>query len=145
MAQDRVDVAVLPTGQTWHVNYHVNYDEAEVAAPVAQLETIKSALVILESTGGLQTPLVSALAAAAVPVAVVNPRQVRDFAKSTGQLAKTDRLGALIRAHFSESVRPPMRPLGDADTQAAVGSTLAPTTGVGHAHRREEPPQPCCP
>ena len=72
VAMDRVDLAVLPTGQTWHVNY----DEAEVAALVAQLETIKSALVILESTGGLQTPLASTLAAAAVPVVVV---KVRDF------------------------------------------------------------------
>ena len=94
-----------------------NYAEGEVAALVAQLETIKLESVILESTGGLETPLVAALAAAALPVVVVNPRQVRDFAKSTGQLAKTDRLDALILAHFGEAVRPPIRPLRDADTQ----------------------------
>ena len=114
VAKDRVDVAVLPGGRTWPVNY----DEGEVAALVAQLETIKPESVILESTGGLETPLVAALAAAALPVVVVNPRQVRDFAKSTGQLAKTDRLDALILAHFGEAVRPPIRPLRDADTQA---------------------------
>ena len=118
VAQDMVGVAALPTGQTWHVNYQVNYDEAEVAALVAQLETIKSALVILESTGGLQTPPVSALAGAAAPVVVANPRPVRDFAKFTGQLARTDRLYDLILAHFGEAVRSPMRPLWGADTQA---------------------------
>ena len=66
----------------------------------------------------------SALAAAALPVVVVNPRQVRDFAKSTGQLAKTDRLDAQVLAHFGEAVRPPMRPLRDDDTQA-LGAVLA--------------------
>ena len=79
---------------------------------------------ITESTGGLEVPLVAALAAASLPVAVVNPRQVRDFAKSTGQLAKTDRLGAQVLAHFGEAVRPPMRPLRDNDTQA-LGAVLA--------------------
>ena len=63
----------------------------------------------------------AALAAAALPVAVVDPRQARDFARSTGQLAKTDRLDARILAHFGEAVRPPMRPLRDADTQSLAG------------------------
>ena len=120
VAKDRVDVAVLPGGHTWPVNY----DDGEVAALVAQLETIKPESVILESPGGLETPLVAALAAA-LPVVVVNPRQVRDFAKSTGQLAKTDRLDALILAHFGEAVRPPIRPLRDADTQALSAPPLS--------------------
>ena len=68
--------------------------------------------------------MVAALATASLPVAVVNPRQVRDFSKSTGQLAKTDRLDAQILAHFVEAVRPPIRPLRDADTQA-LGAVLA--------------------
>ena len=63
-------------------------------------------------------------AAAALPVAVVNPRQVRDFARSTGQLAKNDQLDARILAHFGEAVRPPIRPLRDADTQV-FGAMLA--------------------
>ena len=134
VAQDMVGVAALPTGQTWHVNYQVNYDEAEVAALVAQLETIKSALVILESTGGLQTPAVSALAAAAAPVVVVNPRQVRDFVNSTGQLAKTYRLDALILAHFGDAARPPMRPQWDPDTQALSDLPLRETSRNFRAH-----------
>ena len=69
-------------------------------------------------------PLAAALAAASLPVAVVNPRQVRDFAKSTGQLAKTDRLDTRVLAHFGEAVRPPIRPLRDADTQI-LGAVLA--------------------
>ena len=72
---------------------------------------------LLEATGGLEVPLVSALAAAALPVVVVNPRQVRDFARATGKLAKTDALDAQVLAHFAEAVRPPVRPLRDADTQ----------------------------
>ena len=94
------------------------YDEAKVAALVAQLQTLQPAAVILESTGGLELPLVAALAAAALPVAVVNPRQVRDFVKSTGRLAKTGRLDAQVLAHFAEAVGPPLRPLRDAETQA---------------------------
>ena len=96
------------SGPTWRVNY----EEEDVATLVAQLECLQSAAVILESTGGLETLLVAA------PVSVVNPRQVRDFARSTGQLAKTDRLDAQILAHFGEAVRPAVRPLRDADTQA---------------------------
>ena len=63
------------------------------------LETLEPAAVLLEATGGLEVPLVSALAAAALPVVVVNPRQVRDFARATGKLAKTDALDAQVLAH----------------------------------------------
>ena len=65
----------------------------------------------------LELPLVAALASALMPVAVINPRQVRDFARSTGKLAKTDRLDAQVLAHFGEAIRPPVRPLRDAETQ----------------------------
>ena len=75
-------------------------------------------MVLLEASGGLEVPLVAALAADAVPVVVVNPRQVRDFARATGKLAKTDSLDAAVLAHFAEAVRPPARPLRDAETQA---------------------------
>ena len=75
-------------------------------------------MVLLEALGGLELSLVAALAAAALPVVVVNPRQVRDFARATGKLAKTDSLDAAVRAHFAEAVRPPVRPLRDAETQA---------------------------
>ena len=74
-------------------------------------------VVVLESTGGLELPSVAALAAAALPVAIVNPRQVRDFARATGTLAKTDALDAIALAHFADAVRPVVRPLKDAETQ----------------------------
>ena len=83
-----MDVAVRPTGQRWVVSY----DESGVGELVAQLEDLDPALVLLEASGGLELPLVAALAAAALPVVVVNPRQVRDFARATGTLAKTDAL-----------------------------------------------------
>ena len=74
-------------------------------------------LIVVEPTGGLELPLTAALATAGLPVAVVNPRQVRDFAKATGRLAKTDRLDARVLAHFAHAVRPTPRPLPDAQTQ----------------------------
>ena len=74
-------------------------------------------MVLLEATGGLEVPLVAALAAAALPVVVVNPRQVRDFARATGTLAKTDSLDAAVLAHFADAIRPSVRPLRDAETQ----------------------------
>ena len=120
VSKEQVDVAARPTGTIWSVSY--NSDGVDEL--VTHLKDLNPAGVITESTGGLELPLAAALAAAALPVAVVNPRQVRDFAKSTGQLAKTDRLDAQVLAHFGEAVRPPMRPLRDADTQA-LGAVLA--------------------
>ena len=106
VAKDRVDVATRPADQNWSVPY----DEAGLETLVAKLQVLEPTAVILEATGGLELPLVASLAGAALPVAVVNPRQVRDFARSTGQLAKNDKLDARILAHFGEAVRPPMRP-----------------------------------
>ena len=120
VSKDQVDVAVRPTGKSWSVRY----DGVSMEELVNQLDSLDPVAVIIESTGGLELPLVAALAAASLPVAVVNPRQVRDFAKSTGQLAKTDRLDAQVLAHFGEAVRPPQRPLRDEDTQA-LGAVLA--------------------
>ena len=120
VAKDRVDIAVRPTGQSWSASY----EEKEVEILVARLQVLEPAGVILEATGGLELTLVAALAAASLPVAVVNPRQVRDFAKSTGQLAKNDRLDAQVLAHFGEAIQPPMRALRDADTRV-FGAMLA--------------------
>src|SRR5437764_9996560 len=74
--------------------------------------------VILEATGGLEVPVASALATAGIAVAIVNPRQVRDFARATGRLAKTDRLDAEMLARFGEMVRPAARPLANEQAQA---------------------------
>ena len=113
VAKAQVDVAVRPTGQTWTITY----DDAGVQELVSQLKTLEPALVLLEATGGLELPMVVALATAALPVVVVNPRQVRDFAKATGTLAKTDTLDAAVLAHFADAIRPDVRPLRDAETQ----------------------------
>ena len=108
-----MDIAARPSDRTWSMPY----SDDDVELLVAELQDMSPAAVVLEATGGIELPLVAALAAASLPVAVVNPRQVRDFAKSTGQLAKTDRLDAMVLAHFAEAVRPPIRPLRDAETQ----------------------------
>ena len=113
VAKAQVDVAIRPGGD----RREVSNDPAGIAALVAQMQQLNPAALALEATGGLELPLVAALAAASLPVVVVNPRQVRDFAKATGRLAKTDSLDAAVLAHFAEAVRPPRRPLRDAETQ----------------------------
>ena len=113
VAKAQLDVAVRPTDDRWVVPN----DDAGIRQLMSQLTALEPALVVLEATGGLELPLVAALAAEEAPVVVVNPRQVRDFAKATGKLAKTDALDAAVLAHFAEAVRPPVRPLRGAETQ----------------------------
>jgi transposase len=112
VAQATLVVAVLPTERVWEVAY----TPEGLAMLVAELEPLAPERVVLEATGGLQAAAVAALALAGLPVVVVNPRQVRDFAKATGQLAKSDRLDALVLAQFAAAVAPPVRPLADEDT-----------------------------
>lgn len=113
VAKDSLQAHVRPDG----LAFREPNDEAGIAALVARLAALAPALIVLEATGGYQNPLVAALAVAALPVAVVNPRQVRHFAEARGQLAKTDPLDAAILAHFAEAIRPQPRPLPDAATQ----------------------------
>lgn len=113
VSKAQLDVAVRPSGETWAVAH----DEAGLGALVARLRKLGPTLIVLEATGGLEVALAGVLAAAPLPVAVVNPRQVRDFARSTGALAKTDRLDAQSLARFAEAVRPEPRPLPDAQAQ----------------------------
>ena len=113
VAKDRLDLALRPSGTL----RTVAYDAAGISSLVSELQSLGPSAVVLESTGGLELPLAGALAAASLPVAVVNPRQVRDFAKATGRLAKTDLLDAQVLAHFAEAVRPEVRPLPDSETQ----------------------------
>ena len=108
-----LDVALRPSEQTWQVLY----DDAHVASFVDQLTALSPTLIVVEATGGLENALVAALAAASLPVVVINPRLARDFAKATGRLAKTDRIDAQVLAHYGEAIRPSLRPLPDADTQ----------------------------
>jgi transposase len=112
VAKAQLDIALRPTGERWALTN----DDAGIAVLVPRLQAIAPQLIVLEATGSYQRAVVAALAAAGLPVAVVNPRQARDFAKATGQLAKTDALDARALAHFAEAVRPMPRPLPD--TQA---------------------------
>ncbi len=84
--------------------------ETGVADLVARLQPLAPALIVLEATGGLDRLASAALAAAGLPVAIVNPRQFRDFAQAPGRLAKTDRLDDQVWAHFAEAVRPQAAP-----------------------------------
>lgn len=107
-----IDVCVLD-GDTWQVaNDDLSMDELR-----ARIASLRPALVVLEATGGYELRAAGALAAGQVPVAVVNPRQVRNYARSVGQLAKTDRIDARILARFAAAVRPEPRPLPDAETR----------------------------
>ncbi|MER3424566.1 MAG: IS110 family transposase, partial [Nitrospiraceae bacterium] len=112
VAKARLDVACRPTGIRWTVPHTTG----GIGRLVRCLGRLRPTLVVLEATGGLELSLASELAAAALPVAVVNPRQVRHFAKATGQLAKTDALDAAVPAQFAEAVRPIARPLPDEAT-----------------------------
>jgi transposase len=113
VAKAQRDIALRPTGERWEVSN----DETGIAALVVRLQAVQPMLIVLEATGGYHRAVVAALAAAALPLVVVNPRQVRDFAKATGQLAKTDKLDARAVAHFAEAVRPALRPLPDTQTE----------------------------
>jgi transposase len=110
VATAQLDIALRPTGERWAVAN----DDPGIAALVARLQAVPPTLMVLEATGGDPRAVVAALAAAGLPVAVVNPRQARDVAKATGPLATTDALDARALAHFAEAVRPPPRPLPDA-------------------------------
>ena len=113
VAKAQLDVGVHPSGESWGVAH----DEDGIATAVERLAELRPTLVIMEATGGLELPLAAALVAAEVRVQVVNPRQARDFAKATGQLAKTDRLDALVLARFGAALRPEPRPIPDAALQ----------------------------
>ena len=104
-----LDVAVLPEGEAWSATN----DEEGITQVVKRLKSLRPRLVVLEATGGMETAFVGAAATARLPVVVVNPRQVRDFAKSVGALAKTDAIDARVLARFAEAVRPEVRPLKD--------------------------------
>lgn len=108
-----------------HTSFGVTNDEAGIEALVARLVAECPVLVVLEATGGFERSVIAALAAAGLPVAVVNPRQARDFARATGRLAKTDRIDAgVFLAHFAQAVRPKPRSLPEEEAQV-FGAILA--------------------
>jgi transposase len=108
-----LDLALRPTAKVWRVE-HTDTGRQQV---VTDLQALQPELIVLEATGGLELPLAAALAAAGLNLAVVNPRQVRNFAKALGILAKTDALDAQVLAHFADAVRPAVQALPDEATQ----------------------------
>ncbi|MGO9775876.1 MAG: IS110 family transposase [Terracidiphilus sp.] len=113
VSKARLDVALAPAGEM----FGANNDTRGIAELVARLGKVAPELIVLEASGGLETVLVGELAAAQLRVAVVNPRQVRDFARANGQLAKTDALDARVLALFAERMKPPLRMLPDEQTR----------------------------
>ena len=120
VAKQHLDIHVRPTDE----RFRLLRDEAGLGNLVERLRPLGPVLVVLEATGGYEVPVAAALGSAGLPVAVVNPRQIRDFARATGQLAKTDTLDALIIARFAEAVQPEARPLPTAQAQA-LGELVA--------------------
>ena len=120
VAKDRLDVHVRPDGDA----FAVAHDGQGIEQLTKRLTDIGPRLVVLEATGGFETVVAAGLAAAGLPIAVVNPRQIRDFARATARLAKTDALDAAVIAHFAEAVDPPARPLADAQTRL-LGELMA--------------------
>jgi transposase len=106
VAQAHLDVAVCPSGEEWRVTH----DPDGITALVERLTSLAPALVVLEATGGLEMPLAGELLDAALPVAVVNPRQVRDFARAMGKLAKTDTLDARYWPASEKASNPSLGP-----------------------------------
>jgi len=120
VAKDHLDVHIRPSDEA----FRVSHDDAGFAVLLARLRAVTPTLVVLEASGGYEVPVAAALASAGLPLAVVNPRQVRDYARALGQLAKTDRLDARVIAFFAEAVRPAARPVPDAQAQA-LGELIA--------------------
>ncbi len=112
------------TAAPCYVGIDVAKAQLDVATLGARLHDLQPVLAVLEATGGYERPLTAALAAAGLAVAVVNPRQARDFARAPGKLAKTDALDARVLAHFAEAVQPPARPVPNAMSEA-LGAVLA--------------------
>jgi transposase len=113
VAGAHLDVAVLPSGEAWRVAN----ESVEISDLATRLVALSPARIVLEATGGIEILAASTLAAAGLPVVVINPRQVRDFARATGKLAKTDTIDAEVLAHFADAVRPEVRPLADETSQ----------------------------
>lgn len=114
VSKNTLEIATRPDNEQWSINNRLE------AFPtlIDDLKRIAPERIILEATGGWEVPLANHLAAAGLPVVVINPRQARDFAKATGKMTKTDKVDAMVLAHFGEAVKPQVRLLPDEQTQA---------------------------
>jgi transposase len=109
VSKNQLDVAQVPAALPWAVPNNSD----GIAELVQRLQTLEPALIVLEATGGYESAVAAMLMAASLPVVVVNPRQVRDFARAKNRLAKTDKIDARVLAEFGEAIRPELRPLPD--------------------------------
>lgn len=119
VSKAQLDIALRPSGE----KQSFANDKVGIKTLVARLAKFQPTLIVLEATGGYERLALRALVSAELPAVMVNPRQVRDFAKATGQLAKTDAIDAGVLAHFAQAVRPQLRPLPDAVTMELRGLT----------------------
>lgn len=113
VSKDRLDVCVRPSGEA----FVVSRDATGVDALIARLSALSPRIVVAEATGGYETVVAASLSAAGLPIAVVNPAQIRAFARAVGKRAKTDPIDAAVIAHFAEATKVEARPLPDPDTQ----------------------------
>jgi transposase len=113
VSKETLDVAILPNGEAWTVTN----DETGIHDLKTRVASLPPTLIVFEASGGFETAAVSILAAAELPVVVANPRQVRDFAKALGKLAKTDSIDAKVLAEFAQKIRPELRPFKDSELQ----------------------------
>lgn len=120
ISKTHIDVCVRPSAARWRLEQ----TEADLDTLATRLAALQPALVVMEATGGYEAAVAAALTLAAVPVAIVNPRQVRDFARAVGQLAKTDTIDAAVLALFAERVQPPIRALPDDQHQELVALVM---------------------
>jgi transposase len=113
VSKARLDVAIVPGEQTWSVAN----DDGGITELVDKLKGLTPKLVLLEATGGLERRVLARLVGGGLPAMAINPRNVRDFAKSLGKLAKTDRIDAIVLGRFAQAVRPELRPIADEQSQ----------------------------
>ena len=113
VSKESLDVAIAPDGES----QEYSNDEKGIRQLVEELQALAPALIVLEATGNLELPAAAALTAAGLQVAIINPRQARDFAKATGRLAKTDKIDAIALAEFAQKVQPEVRPIPDQQRQ----------------------------
>ena len=118
VSKARLDVALRPDEE----NFSVANNQRGIASLVKRLRELPISCIVLEASGGYEIAVASELAAAELPLAVLNPRQVRDFARATGRLAKTDAIDAQVLAQFADLIRPPTRPVPDAQSRSVVSA-----------------------
>jgi transposase len=120
VAKDHLDVHCRPSAEA----FRVSYDDAGLTTLLTRLRALTPTSIVFEATGGYEVPLAATLTSAGLPVAIVNPRQIRHYGRAIGQLAKTDRLDARLIARFAEDVRPAARPVPDEQARA-LGELIA--------------------